>query len=120
MKTTRDYLLDMLDYMDKIASFTHSGRASFFEDEKTQMAVIRAYEVIGEIAKRLPDSLLEQQPQAEWKQVKGIRDFLAHNYDEIILKIVWGPVEKMSVLRAAVESLLKTLPIDDVSGNPHE
>lgn len=92
--------------------FTRDGREDFFADEKTQMAIIRAYEIIGEIAKRIPDDLLDQQPQAEWKQIKGFRDFLAHNYDEVIMKIVWGAVEKLPILRAAVESILKDLPTE--------
>lgn len=57
MKSTRDYLNDMLDYLDNIQLFTADGRESFLDDRKTQFAVIRAYEVIGEIAKRLPEEL---------------------------------------------------------------
>ncbi|MBI5960871.1 MAG: DUF86 domain-containing protein [Chloroflexi bacterium] len=106
MKSERDYLLDMLSYTRKIADFTRDGREAFFADEKTQLAVIRAYEVIGEIAKRLPDDLLAQQPQTEWKQIKGFRDFLAHNYDEVALKIVWGAVEQLSDLSTSVEAML--------------
>lgn len=110
MKFNRDYLLDMQDYINKIANFTRDGRDAFFEDEKTQMAVIRAYEVIGEIAKRLPNDLLDQYPEAEWKDLKGFRDYLAHHYDEVILYVVWGSVEKLPILRRAVESLLTQFP----------
>jgi uncharacterized protein with HEPN domain len=106
MKTIRDYLIDILDYTNKIKNFTQEGKDNFFVDEKTQLAVIRAFEVIGEIAKRVPDDLLSQQPQAEWKQIKGFRDFLAHNYDAVVLHIVWGAVEKLSVLETAVNALL--------------
>jgi uncharacterized protein with HEPN domain len=113
MTTTRDYLLDLLDYLERIETFTADGRDAFYADTKTQMAVIRAYEVIGHIAKQLPADLLESQPQAEWKQVKGFRDFLAHNYEEVMLSIVWGAVEKLPVLRGATEALLTGLPPDD-------
>jgi uncharacterized protein with HEPN domain len=62
-------------------------------------------EIIGEIAKRIPDELLEQQPEAEWGALKGFRDFLAHNYDDVLLQIVWSAVEKLAILRNATESL---------------
>lgn len=77
MTPEHDALLDMLEYIQHIETFTADGRDAFFADVKTQMAVIRAYEVIGQIAKDLPTTLLDTQPQAEWKKVKGFRDFLA-------------------------------------------
>ncbi|PJF40931.1 MAG: DUF86 domain-containing protein [Chloroflexi bacterium] len=113
MKTTRDYLLDFLDYIAKVEQFTREGRERFLTDEKTQMATLRGFEVIGEIAKRLPESLLEQQPEIEWKKIKGFRDFLAHHYEEVLPVIVWESVEKLPELRAAVEALLASLPLDD-------
>lgn len=77
-KTARDYLVDLLDYIRKVADFTQEGHSVFMADEKTQFAVIRAYEVIGEIVKRLPPELLETQPEVEWQAIKEFRDFLSH------------------------------------------
>jgi uncharacterized protein with HEPN domain len=47
----------MLEYLNNVEAFTTDGRQSFMNDRKTQLAVIRAYEVIGEIAKRLTQEL---------------------------------------------------------------
>lgn len=82
-------------------------------DEKTQFAVIRAYEVIGEITKRLPETLLNTQPHIAWQDIKEFRDFLAHNYDRVRLDILWGAVEKLPDLQAAITLLLATLPPED-------
>lgn len=109
MKTERDYLVDLIDRIQRIQEFTQAGHVAFMQSELIQDAVIRNFEVIGEIAKRLPDNWQEQQPQAEWKQVKGFRDFLAHNYDNIVLQVVWDSVEKLPALRTAVEALLAGL-----------
>ena len=76
--------------------------------------------MIGEIAKRLPDRLLEQQPQVAWKKVKGFRDFLAHNYEAVILQIVWGAVEELPELRAAVEKLLMTAQVNEADEDVEE
>lgn len=58
MKPISDYLRDLLEQLSDVETFTFDGQAAFLEDRKTQNAVIRSYEVIGEIAKRLPDDLL--------------------------------------------------------------
>ena len=53
----------------------------------------------------MPTELLEPYPDVEWKQIAGFRDFLIHRYDEVDLDIVWGAVEKLPRLRAAVEAI---------------
>lgn len=68
MKSVRDYLQDFLDYLGYVADFTTGGRETFMLDRKTQLAVIRAYEVIGEIAKRLPESLRQANPQKPFEK----------------------------------------------------
>lgn len=109
MNQTRDYLLDLLDEIAKVESFSADGEAAFFADDRTQYAVMMAYARIGEIAKRLPQDLLDTQPEAEWRDVKGFRDVLLHRYDEINPKRVWTAVQKLPVLRASVEALLAGL-----------
>jgi uncharacterized protein with HEPN domain len=106
-KDKRDYLQDMLDYTQKIAEFTEAGREVFFLDSKTQFAVIRAYEVIGEIVKRLPEELLERQDHIQWKNIKAFRDFLSHNYDRVRLENIWTAVEQLPVLQEAIKALLE-------------
>ena len=62
MKDETIYLKDLLAHVKRISQFTTEGKDVFLKDEKTQFAVIRAYEVIGEIAKRLPQSLRDSNP----------------------------------------------------------
>ena len=109
MKDEVVYLEDLLAHLQRIGQFTIEGHDAFLTDEKTQFAVIRAYEVIGEIVKRLPQSLLDANPQIRWRQLIGFRDFLAHNYDEVILEFVWKAVEDLPTLKAAIETLLSAL-----------
>ena len=109
-KSSRQYLVDLRAYAAKVAHFSSGGREAFYADEMIQFAIIRAYEVIGEIAKHLPTDLLAQQPQIEWQDIKEFRDFLAHNYDRVRIDIVWGAVEKLPTLIAAIDELLASLP----------
>jgi len=108
-KTPADYLRDMLHELDDIAAFTTEGKTAFMTDAKTRKAVIRSYEVIGEICKRLPDDLRSANPQLDWRKLIGFRDFLAHHYEEVLLNFVWDAVEDLPNLRAAVEAVLAAL-----------
>ncbi|MBX3083553.1 MAG: DUF86 domain-containing protein [Anaerolineae bacterium] len=102
------YLKDLLTQIHDIEDFVADGRTEFFQDRKTQNAVIRSYEVIGEIVKCLPGEILADYTNIPWKQIVGFRDFLIHNYDKVDLNFVWNAVEQLSDLRAAVASMLST------------
>src|SRR5574341_718114 len=103
----------MLTELDDIAAFTEAGRSQFEGDTKTQKAVVRSYEVIGEIAKRLPQTARESAPTIQWRLLIGFRDFLAHNYEKVALRTVWEAVEDLPNLRAAVEAMLRSLDEED-------
>jgi uncharacterized protein with HEPN domain len=106
MNVTAGYLRDMLERIHRIEQVAADGEAIFYESFMHQDTIIRNYEVIGEIVKRLPEELLNGSPDINWSDVKGFRDFLAHNYDRIELLIVWGAVEQLSELKTTVEAML--------------
>lgn len=54
----RLFLDDILEAVDKIRNYTAGmDYEAFSQDKKTQDAVVRNLEVIGEAARRLPESL---------------------------------------------------------------
>ncbi|MCK5735625.1 MAG: DUF86 domain-containing protein [Spirochaetaceae bacterium] len=81
--------------MELALSFT-SGISlnEFKQDEKTQYAVIRCLEVIGEAVKRIPEVFRERYPSIPWKAMAGMRDRLIHGYDVVDNEIVWITVRK--------------------------
>jgi len=80
--------------MELALSFT-SGitLTEFRKDEKTQYAVIRCLEVIGEAAKRIPEDFRERHSDIPWKAMAGMRDRLIHGYDVVDNEIVWITVK---------------------------
>jgi uncharacterized protein with HEPN domain len=56
-----DYLNDIFTAIGKIELFTKDmDMEEFVEDEKTVFAVVRAFEIIGEAAKKIPLQVREQ------------------------------------------------------------
>lgn len=61
----------------------------FFDDRKTQSAVIYQLLIMGEAVKRLSHDFRQQQPQIPWRKIAGTRDTLIHDYDDIDLDEAW-------------------------------
>ena len=60
-RTYLDYLEDMVDAITSVEEFVRDMTyGSFISDTKTSYAVVRALEIIGEAAKRIPLDIREQ------------------------------------------------------------
>jgi uncharacterized protein with HEPN domain len=57
------YIIHIHESLKKILTYTQDGRDAFMADPKTQDAVVRNFEVIGEAAKRLPTEFTNTYPQ---------------------------------------------------------
>ena len=84
---------DINESIRKIERYTDGmDYASWCKDEKTVDAVIRNIEIIGEAASHIPEEIHEQFEDIPWRMMKGIRNFLAHEYFGVDLKIIWNAV----------------------------
>jgi uncharacterized protein with HEPN domain len=89
-----DFVEDILDAMDNAEMFLHDVSYDQFEDDlRTNFAVVRALEIIGEATKRLPMELRQEYPDIPWKNMAGMRDRIIHGYDTVDLQIVWDVVK---------------------------
>ena len=110
MKDERLYLIQMLERAERIFEYTEGGQDHFLRDRKTQDAVLRSFEVMGEAAKRVPESIRSQAPEIPWKRLAGFRDVLIHQYEGVDLGEVWKRVsEDLPPLVQSLEILLRKL-----------
>ena len=83
------------------------SREDFLADKRTQQAVTMNIVVIGETAAKLLNNhrdFVDGYPEVPWKNMKGMRNRIAHGYFEINLDVVWETV------RSALPELLARLP----------
>ncbi len=81
----------------------------FLRDRKTQDAVIRNLEVIGQALKDFGiDELEQKQPEMPWRNIAGMRNVLAHEYLGVDPVMIWDTVNThLDELEQALESLIR-------------
>jgi len=89
-----DYLCDICDAVAKAKQFV-AGMTyeQFAADEKTAFAVVRALEIVGEAARKIPESTQAQYPHVPWREMMGMRNILIHDYFGVNLHVVWNTVQ---------------------------
>ena len=89
-RTDRDLLDDILICMEKIQSYIEGLTYNqFSNDLKTQDAIIRNIEIIGEAIKYLSNNIKTKYRHIPWKEIAGTRDRLIHGYFGVNIDIVW-------------------------------
>lgn len=91
-----DYLRHILEAIRRIHNYVADmDEAQFLADEKTQDAVIRNFEIIGEACRNVdshyPD-FAEEYPEVPWGFAYEMRNALAHGYFKVDLEIVWKTI----------------------------
>lgn len=69
------------------------GYETFQHDLKTQDAVIRNLEIIGEAVKIISDQIKIGHPGVPWKEIAGTRDKLIHDYFGVNIDVVWNIIK---------------------------
>ncbi len=86
----------------------------FLEDIKTQDAVIRNLEIIGEAAKNISNDLKISYKDIEWKKIAGMRDKMIHFYFGVNWDIVWRTIKnKLPDLKEKIERIVKEIEEDE-------
>lgn len=79
----------------------------FSRDRRTQLAVVKELEIIGEAANKLPRSIRNACPEVPWSAIVGMRNRLTHEYFQVNYETVWGTVHVyLRPLHEAVTRLL--------------
>ena len=96
MSKDEEVLLNHIkEAIESIEKYTEDAtKEDFLNDEKTQDAVIRRLEVIGEATKNLSENFRKENEEPVWEGAAGMRDILIHKYFSVDLELVWNTVQK--------------------------
>ena len=81
---------------------------AFVRNELVYDAVLRNPGVLGEAAKKVPDSVRARYPSVEWRAIAGLGDVLAHAYFALDDATLWDIVaHKVPALAEALRRILE-------------
>lgn len=108
-RANTDFLNDSKEAILRINVYVENlSYEEFLKDIKTQDAVVRNLEIIGEAIKNISEELKKKYPKIPWKDLTGIRDKLIHHYFGVNLDIVWNIVkEELPGIILQLEEVLK-------------
>ncbi len=100
----RERLEHILAAIDRIQRYT-SGKTydDLAADDMMYYAVVKNIEIIGEAANMLTPEFQAEHIETPWKMVKGMRNYIVHEYFQIDDIVVWDVVvNNLSELREQI------------------
>ena len=93
---------------DVLAGLMAMGDDEFIADVRTQWAVEMGLIRIGETINRIPDTVLERFPDQPWRQIVAMRNFAAHQYEDLEPRRVWRTVTRdVPALRTSLVEVVR-------------
>lgn len=99
-----------MEAIDRVVRYTKGkSQEDLLNDDMMYYAVVKNIEIMGEAANMLTDSFVSTH-QTPWKMVKGMRNYIVHEYFQIDDTVVWDVVKNdLPKLRTQVLSYLSEL-----------
>jgi uncharacterized protein with HEPN domain len=89
------YLTHILEAIKSIEEYTDGySYDDFIVSKKTQDAVIRNFEIIGEAANNLDEDFITTHSAVAWEKLVSMRNLLIHEYFGVDLDIVWDTIQE--------------------------
>ncbi|MDR0393887.1 MAG: DUF86 domain-containing protein [Tannerella sp.] len=91
-----------------------SGKLHNYDNFESQWieqdAIIRNLEIIGEASVNVSDGLKAQYSDVDWKEMRGMRNFVTHQYFGVSLTIIWDIVANdIPILKKQIEDIITDL-----------
>ena len=91
-----DYLEHIIEAIERIYRYIDDmSEIEFLADEKTQDAVIRNFEIIGEAARNIEhyhNVFATNHPQVPWALMYTMRNRVAHGYFKVDFELIWRTI----------------------------
>lgn len=109
-----DYLEHIIEAIERIGRYlADTDEVAFLNDQKTQDAVVRNFEIIGEAAHNIEHRHTEfaaAHPDVPWTAIYAMRNRVAHGYFKVDLEMVWKTIHTdLPELHSQVRQLLEEI-----------
>ena len=77
-----------------------------------QDAMIRNFEIIGEASNHISDETKKNYPSVEWYKMRGMRNFMSHEYFGVRLETIWDTaVENIPILKHQITEIITAIEV---------
>ena len=101
----------ILEAIRRIHEYTQGmSEEALAADRKTLDAVMCNFQVIDEAAKLVPANIKQKYAEIPWSTMRGMRNVLVHDYDEVDVAVVWKTAQTQ--LPSLVSMLQRILEVE--------
>ena len=99
---------NILKHIDKIIEFTNNiDYEEFISDNMIQDACFLNLMQIGETTIKIDDSYMKKYVDIKWKEMKGLRNRIVHDYDGVNINIIWDTIKNdLPILKDQLERVI--------------
>ena len=104
----KERLEHILTAINRVRRYTN-GKAyeDLLLDDMMYYAVVKNIEIMGEAANMLTQEFQTAHPETPWKMVKGMSNYIVHEYFQIDTAVVWDVVNReLPILQKQIENYL--------------
>jgi uncharacterized protein with HEPN domain len=108
-------LKNILYAIEKIERYSGDFKdtESFYNDQKSFDAILMQFVVIGEVVNRLDEAFRDVTSNIPWREIKGFRNIIAHDYFGVDADEVWEIINsKIIPLKKRDKKFIIRLKID--------
>ena len=111
MRSDRLRLLDAIEQIDLVRTFSEQGRDVFLGDALVQSAILHRLALLGEACRGLSPEIRGANPEIPWAQIIAFRNVLIHQYFGVDLELVWTiVVGHVASIQSSLQAILDSLP----------
>ena len=95
-------------YIEDIEKYVDGLKArDFLDDKKTITACAFTVSQIGELVKEITDETIEKYTDIPWNSIKGMRNRIVHDYENVDLSVLWGTIhESLPELKEKLQDII--------------
>jgi uncharacterized protein with HEPN domain len=90
----RRHLLDLIDHAQTAIGYARAHGRGWWKNAETLDAVLMRISQVGESASKTSAEALAEVPHVEWRDIRGIRAKIVHDYKETDVLLIRGVVAR--------------------------